>query len=115
MDKIKFKEIDVFVKIASVDFEEFMKKVEEKQNIKYDVIKDESIHLTVLNTDLNVTRLTRYHYKNSKNETIYVIQQSDAQCDDITFTFYLSNKKIEDSDVANLIDSFDDIIHNASK
>lgn len=115
MDTIKFNEIDVFIKIASVDFEEFMKKVGEKENKKYDVIKDEDIDLTVLNTDLSITKLTRFHYENSKKETIYVIQQSDAQCDDITFTFYLSNKKIEDSDVANLIDSFDDIIHNASK
>lgn len=115
MDKIKFNEIDVFVKIVSVNFEQFMKKVEEKQNTKYNVIKDEDIDLTVLNTDLSITRLTRYHYKNSKNETIYVIQQSDAQVDDITFTFYLSNKKIEDNDVANLIDTFDNMMHNAFK
>lgn len=111
MDNIKFKGIDVSIKITELDFKKYMKKIEEKRNTKYDVIKDGDIDLTILNTNLSTTTLTRYHYKNSKGETIFVIEQADAQGDDVTFTFYLSDKKIADDDVTNLIKTFDDIVN----
>lgn len=105
MKNIDFKGIEVGIKITDIDFKNFMKKVGEKNNIKYDITEDGSIDLTILNINMNITRLFRYHYKNSKNETIYVIQESEAAGDDVTFVFYLTNKKIEDKDVKDLLEA----------
>ena len=111
MDNIKFKGIDVSIKITEFDFKKYMKKIEEKRNTKYDVIKDGDIDLTIFNTNLSTTTLTRYHYKNSKEETIFVIEQADAQGDDVICTFYLSDKEIKDNDVCELIDTFDNMFN----
>ena len=106
MKNIDFKGIEVGIKITDIDFKNFMKKAGEKNNIKYDITEDGSIDLTILNMNMNITRLFRYHYKNSKNETIYVIQESEASGDDVTFVFYLTNKKIEDKDVKDLLNIY---------
>lgn len=107
MKNINFKGIKVDIKITEVDFKEFMKRVGEKNNIVYDVVEDGDINLTILNMNFDITRLFRYHYKNSQNKTIYVIQESEAAGDDVTFVFYLSDKKIEDKDVKELLEDVD--------
>ena len=109
MDSIKFKGIDVSIKITDDNFEEYMKKMGEKRNTEYNIIKDGDIDVDIFNINLSITTLTRYHYKNSKNETIYVSEQADAQGDDVTFTFYLSNKEIKDNDIVDLVETFDNM------
>ena len=109
MDSIKFKGIDVSIKITDDNFEQYMKKMGEKRNTEYNIIKDGDIDVDRFNINLSRTTLTRYHYKNSKNETIYVIEQADAQGDDVTFTFYLSNKEIKDNDIVDLVETFDNM------
>lgn len=109
MDSIKFKGIDVSIKITDDNFEQYMKKMGEKRNTEYNINKDGDIDVDIFNINLSITTLTRYHYKNSKNETIYVIEQADAQGDDITFTFYLSNKEIKDNDIVDLVETFDNM------
>ena len=109
MKNIEFKGIEVSIKIEDEDFENYMKKMGEKRNTQYNIIKDGDIDVNIFNMNLNITTLSKYHYQNSKNETIYVIQQADAQGDDVCFTFYLSDKEIKDNDVIDLINTFDKI------
>lgn len=108
METINFKGNEIDIKCSDIEFVKFMEKVGEKYNKKYEVFEDEEINLTVFNLNLTRTNLRRYYYKNSKNETIYVIQDAIVDVDDVSYTFYFSTKKIEDLDVKELLQYIDE-------
>lgn len=107
MKNIDFKGNEVGIAFSSYEFKDYLKKASKKNGKTYNIIEDGEVDLTILNTNLTSTKLYRYYYKNSKNKTVYVIEQSDASGDDVSFTFYLSYKKVEDTDVKELIETVD--------
>lgn len=107
MKNINFKGNEVGIQFSSCEFKDYWKKVAEKYDKTYNIIEDGKVNLTVLNTNLAITKLYRYYYKNSKNKTVYVIEQSEASGDDVFFTFYLSYERIENEDVKELIETVD--------
>lgn len=108
METINFKGNEIDIKCSDIEFVKFMEKVGEKHNKKYEIVEDEEIDLTVFNLNFTRTILKRYYYKNSKNETIYVIQDAIVDVDDVSYTFYFSTKKIENVDVKELLQYVDE-------
>lgn len=108
METINFKGYEIDIKYSDIEFVKFMEKVGEKHNKKYEIFEDEEIDLTVFNLNLTRTILRRYYYKNSKNETIYVVQDAIVDGDDVSYTFYFCTKKIEDIDIKELLQYVDE-------
>lgn len=111
MKNINFKGNEIRIGFSTCEFKDefkdYWKKASEKYDKTYDIVEDGEVDLTILNADFSTTRLYRYHFKNSKNKIVYVIQQSDASGDDVYFTFYFSYQKIKDEDIAELIETVD--------